>query len=273
DCDGAQAPKVGANATGGGVTLNARVDVPGQVGSSAPRTGSKRSGARSGSLGAGGDGAVAQPIKRHGTPFRGACFPGKRVSNFTCIPDGMGTAEAVAGAAAAAAKLPPEVAARGAITVSDIAGFTPSETTHQMEPSGWTIRGVPANFIAYSGEDVRDGVLLGLPASVRFTPLAFRWDYGDGITELRTEGGDTWSTLSLPEFSATATSHEYANRGTFSVSLATAYSAEYRFAGGEWQPIDGTVTTESSPFPVTVSDTATVLVGQDCVARKAGPGC
>lgn len=270
-CSTPQAPRVDANTNGGGVTLNGRFDVPGQSENSSVRPGSKRYSGRNGVSVS--EESSPQPAKRKGTPFRGACFPGDRISNFICIPDAVDPATAAAGAAAVAAKLPAAVAGRGAITVSDIADFIPSETSHLMEPGGWTIRGLPANFIAYPGQGAKDGVLLGLPASVRFTPVAFRWDYGDGETVLLAHGGDTWRNLGVPEFAATETSHVYRDRGTFTVTLAIAYTAEYRFDAGEWQPIDGTATTSSDPVAVIVSDAATVLVGKNCSPQNRGPGC
>ncbi|BDZ63369.1 hypothetical protein [Agromyces mangrovi Wang et al. 2018] len=169
---------------------------------------------------------------------------------------------------------PPGVETPGyVVTLADIASFRPDEPTNGMEPDGWAIVGLPANFVAGASAHPVAGTLLGLPADVRFTPVGYRWQHSDGASITDANGGATWATLGQPEFSATPTSHVYATRGTHTVVLVTTYTAEYRFAGTGWVPIAGTLDIGSAPLDVLVGAADTVLVGADCVADPRGPGC
>jgi hypothetical protein len=142
-----------------------------------------------------------------------------------------------------------------------------------MEPNGWAVVHLAANFTATARPDVQSGVLLGLPAEVRFTPQAFSWDYGDGSTRRSADGGTTWLRLGVPEFTPTATSHVYETRGTFTVRIGVVYGAEYRFGGQAWQHITGSLNVAAPSFDVVVGDAKTVLVGGDCTTDPTGPGC
>ncbi|MFP7832788.1 hypothetical protein [Marisediminicola sp. LYQ134] len=168
----------------------------------------------------------------------------------------------------------PEEEAQRAITLSDIAGFDASSGTHGMQPNGWSIIGLETNFFVDARTHVRQGSLLGEPASVRFTPVAYRWDYGDGTTVVRTTGGAPWAAGRSNEFTATPTSHAYSRAATHTVSASTDYRAEYRYSdGGPWVSIDGTVTVAAAPLTVRVGTADTVLVDRDCAAGPRGPGC
>lgn len=160
------------------------------------------------------------------------------------------------------------------VTWSDIASFraTPPVLT-LMEPAGWAVKGLPMNLVAAASVEEVGGSLLGFPADVRFTPTAFAWDYGDSQTARSATGGASWADLGLPEFSTTSTSHVYAERGEYSVTVGVELSAEYRFAGGQWQPIAGSVGVVGSAAPVVVKSATTVLVSGSCLKNPRGPGC
>ena len=87
-----------------------------------------------------------------------------------------------------------------------------------------------------------------------------------------TEPGRTWEQLGVPRFTETATSHIYRDRGTVTVSLSVASSASYRFDGGDWRTVDGSVTTTTS-LDAYVGTARTVLVPGDCVHRPHADGC
>ncbi|TFC32165.1 hypothetical protein E3O22_00580 [Cryobacterium sp. TMT2-18-2] len=159
------------------------------------------------------------------------------------------------------------------VRVSDLVNFQPAAPSQTMEPRGWSVAGLPANFIASASEHSRTGALLGYPAEVRFTPVGYRWTYGDGAQASTNSGGATWAALGLPEFSDTATSHAFARPGSYAVVVAVVYSAEYRFAGLAWRPVQGTLSTSASPIGVIVGDAQTVLVNLECTTNPAGPGC
>ena len=102
-----------------------------------------------------------------------------------------------------------------------------------VEPSnGYTLVHVPTNVYAEADPVTLDTELLGFPVQVRATPARYSWDFGDGSTV----GPTTDAGAPYPDLSIT---HEYAEAGTFAVTLTTYYTGEYSVAGGPWLPIDG----------------------------------
>ncbi|KXU20963.1 hypothetical protein VV38_05825 [Clavibacter nebraskensis] len=56
-------------------------------------------------------------------------------------------------------------------------------------------------------------------------------------------------------------------------SLTIAYSPSYRFDGGAWVQIPGTLPVQVGPVTIRVLQGSTVLVEGACGTRDAGPGC
>ncbi len=159
------------------------------------------------------------------------------------------------------------------LAISDLAAFYPAAPGVRSEPNGWTVVGLDTNFVSDAAEHTASGSLLGQTAEVRFTPRSFRWDYGDGIRAVTATGGRTWKALDVPEFGATPTSHVYTAPGSYAVSLAVAYSAQYRIGAGPWHGVAGTLSLPTPAFTIVASDANTVLVGRDCRLDPRGPGC
>ncbi|HWR86056.1 MAG TPA: hypothetical protein VN200_08695 [Rhodoglobus sp.] len=159
------------------------------------------------------------------------------------------------------------------VTLADVAQFRPQSATQSMEPEGWMVVGLEANFFASSGIHQVDGTLLGQPASVRFTPVAFHWDYGDGTTRTSAVGGASWGDLGAREFDATPTSHAYSAPGTYTITLAIDYAAQYRFGAGAWMPVPGVVRVQANQLNAVAGDAKTVLVERQCTVDPSGPGC
>jgi len=171
---------------------------------------------------------------------------------------------------------PPEPCLRNiptTVTLSDVAAFRPDVGSNAMQPNGWAVVGLDTNFLSRGGADVVAGTLLGGPAEVRFTPVAWTWSYGDGATRRATTAGGLWAELGIPEFDATPTSHVYAAKGTYTITLTIDYVAEYRLGSGAWVPIAGVLSLPSNPLTVTVGSAKTVLVENDCRVNPSGPGC
>ena len=160
-----------------------------------------------------------------------------------------------------------------AVRISDIASFTPDAPTQQMQPNGWMVKGLATNFVATASAHTQTGDLLGQPADVRFTPISYGWDYGDGTTGTSTSGGATWEKLNLSEFSDTDTSHTYEIAADYTITPSVTYSAEYRYAGSEWLPIDGTLTIPGTPTTATAWVIHTALVAKNCIDDPDGIGC
>ncbi|MBX9718356.1 MAG: hypothetical protein K2X36_05880 [Microbacteriaceae bacterium] len=165
------------------------------------------------------------------------------------------------------------VAATPSVTLTDIAFFRPQAAVQYMQPDGWMVVGLPTNFVAVIERHIVAGTLLGAPAEVRFTPVAFRWRYGDGDAARLTTTGLSWQALGLGEFDATPTSHVYRASGTYVIELDVEYTAEYRFAGGAWRALEGVIVLPANDLVATAGGAVTVLVDRDCASAPAGPGC
>jgi len=161
----------------------------------------------------------------------------------------------------------------GPITISDIATFRPQPPTASMQPDQWMIVGLDTNFYATTSTHDVDGTLFGGTAQVRFTPVSYSWDYGDGTTATTTNPGRTWAKYRIAEFDATPTSHVYEDPGDYTITLAVTYAAEYRVAGSSWQNVVGTLTIVAPPLSATAGHATTVLVDHDCNANPTGIGC
>lgn len=167
--------------------------------------------------------------------------------------------------------LPPEAAP--VVTMADVAEFAPAFGAAVGEPNGWAIVGLPVNLVGPSAPITVGASLFGAAAEVRFTPVSWRWDHGDGSTAVYEVPGATWSRSGLVEFSTTATSHVFRVDGMRRVSLSVLVVADYRIAGGPWEPVAGALTLPVAGFDVVVASADTVLVDRDCRAAPAGPGC
>jgi len=159
------------------------------------------------------------------------------------------------------------------VSINDLASFAPAVGGNHMEPNGWIVVGLDTNFYSERSPRVVDGTLLGLPAAVRFTPVAWRWSYGDGSTKASATPGASWAAQNLHEFDPTATSHVFANPGSYAIDLTVEYSAEYQFAGAGWAAVAGTLELPANRIVATASDANTVLVNHDCRHNPGGPGC
>jgi len=142
-----------------------------------------------------------------------------------------------------------------------------------MEPDGWVVPGLDANFYSVVDQQLVPGTLLGQPATVRFTPVGWHWNYGDGSAVVRGTKGATWAAQGLHEFDRTPTSHVYQAEGEYVIRLTIDFRAVYRFGSSGFVPIAGTINLPANDLRVTVTGAKTVLVDHDCVANPAGPGC
>ncbi|WP_350348931.1 hypothetical protein ABIQ69_03040 [Agromyces sp. G08B096] len=159
------------------------------------------------------------------------------------------------------------------VTLRDIASFRPTIPLDTMEPDGWAVVGLPANFVSEASVQVVSGSLLGRPAEVRFTPVGYSWS-SSGASGVASESpGATWAELGLEEFSPTPTSLVFVERGRYDVQPTVTYVAEYRFNGSVWRAIAGTLDLPAPVRSVLVGEIDSVLVAGDCQARPTGPGC
>jgi hypothetical protein len=204
-----------------------------------------------------GSGAPAEPSEPHGTGGTGVgtAGPGYHAPEIDGVPvwDGYTVTNPV--------------------TLADLVNFTPVPGVDRMEPNGWVIVGLDTNFYAVVATQVQDGELLGQAASVRFTPVRYHWSYGDGSgATLRTKGS-SWVGQGVHEFDKTPTSHVYAKQGAYDIDLIIDFGAEYRYAGGGWVPIAGTIPVPANRLHASAGDAKTVLVQRECTRNPSGVGC
>ncbi|WP_411720616.1 hypothetical protein [Mycetocola sp.] len=160
-----------------------------------------------------------------------------------------------------------------AITISDLASFRPVAPTLEMEPDGWMLVGLPANFMAKTNTHVVSGSLLDYPLDVRFTPSSYAWSWGDGSTSRSSVPGASWASLGLPEFSPTPTSHVFDARGVYQISVTVSYTVEFSIDALPWRSISGTLPGPATIVAAVAGNAKTVLVQRECTENPHGPGC
>ncbi|MEN2741181.1 hypothetical protein ABCS02_25640 [Microbacterium sp. X-17] len=165
-----------------------------------------------------------------------------------------------------------EVASLPDVTLADLASFVPDAPSITGEPTGLGVVGMPTNLVAAASEQRLTGTLLGYAVTVRFVPVGFAFDYGDGGTRAATTGGASWSRLGQADFTPTPTSHVYAAPGTYSAHARVDYAASVDFGGG-WRPVAGAVRATSAAYDVRIVEVRTALVQRTCLENPRGPGC
>ena len=161
---------------------------------------------------------------------------------------------------------PPEV------TIEDLASFRPAVPQLGGEPAGFGVVGMPTNVYAAASAQEIPGQILGWDVMVRFEPATYVFSYGDGTTVRSPSGGSSWSALGQPQFTPTATSHVYSERGIYPVSVTVEYTAAVTF-GSTWRDVPGVVTASAGGYAVDVREVRTALVDRTCAEDPAGPGC
>lgn len=157
-------------------------------------------------------------------------------------------------------------------TLADVASFAPASAPLVDEPNGVGVVGMPMNFVVDAQAHSETGELFDRPVTVRFAPASFVFVHGDGTSREATTGGSTWAELGRAQFSATATSHAYAARGTYSARAIVRYSAAVDFGDG-WFPIPGFLEIPTAARSIEILEVRTALVDQTCLENPRGIGC
>lgn len=158
------------------------------------------------------------------------------------------------------------------VTIADLVRFAPAGSTLTGEPNNVGVAGLPTNFVATASTQTIAGELLGFPLAVRFTPAAYDFVYGDGTASTSSTGGATWTDLAQAQFTPTATSHAYSERGTYTALVDVRYTAEVDFGTG-WFPVTGQVTSHGAPQEIRIFEAHTALVAFTCAEEPKSPGC
>jgi len=116
------------------------------------------------------------------------------------------------------------------------------------QPDGdWAL--VNVDFVVYTEADQQllSTTILGVPVTIRATPVHYSWDFGDGSPALSTtDRGQPYPNQTV--------AHVYTNAAdAVAVSLTTSWQGELQINGsGTWLPIAGFATTTSSTDPVEI---------------------
>ncbi|MFM6982057.1 MAG: hypothetical protein ACKOWP_04730 [Microbacteriaceae bacterium] len=146
-------------------------------------------------------------------------------------------------------------------SVSDIASFIPRQPTMTIEPAGWSFVGLHVNCVALASSHIVEGQLWGSALQVRFTPVRYRWDYGDGAGAWESEAGKTWAQSGVEPWAVTTTSRPYRQAGNYTIRLIVDHRAEWRWAGSsEWHTLSGFVGRTAPSQKIRVIRGSTVLV-------------
>ncbi|MDJ1115179.1 hypothetical protein [Microbacterium dauci] len=157
-------------------------------------------------------------------------------------------------------------------TIDDVAAYAPTPTGLQGEPGGMGVVGMPTNFVVDVQTHSVDGEIFDVPVTVRFTPVGYTFHFGDGTSRETTTAGTSWDELGAPQFTATDTSHAYAEAGTYAASVDVEYAAEGD-AGFGWFPVAGTLERSTPDTTIRIVEVETALVERTCVEDPAGAGC
>ncbi|WP_076708331.1 hypothetical protein [Microbacterium oleivorans] len=167
---------------------------------------------------------------------------------------------------------PPAVPDPTTATIDDVAEFAPDPPRVVGEPDGVGVVGMPTNFVVDAIEHTATGDIFDIPVTVRFTPVSYVFDYGDGTRQETTTPGTSWEDLDAPQFTVTDTSHSYGEPGEYEVGVTIRYAAEAD-AGGGWFPIAGLLELATPTTVVRIVDVDTALVERTCTEDPRGPGC
>ena len=157
-------------------------------------------------------------------------------------------------------------------TLSDLASFAPAAVSLGGEPAGHGVVGLPTNFLVAASEHTATGTLFDRPVTVRFSPIGVTIAPGDG-SQLRTrDTAQSWSSLGLAQFSPTASTHTYTQRGVYTATATIQYSAAVNYGNG-WIDVAGVLDIPTSSYSVTVLEARSALVDRTCHEDPSGPGC
>ena len=159
------------------------------------------------------------------------------------------------------------------VTITDLASFRPDTPGLASEPDRVGIAGLPTNLVATTRTQTLHGVLLGFTVRVRFTPDHYTFTHGDGTTSTTATPGESWQTTGDVQFTPTATSHAYTDRGRYTATVTVAYAPAVDFGDGTWRPVTGYITATSPGQSIRIYEAHTALVAHTCTEDPHGQGC
>jgi hypothetical protein len=129
---------------------------------------------------------------------------------------------------------------------SNTAMFRPTKPVARVSPSGQLRPGQAARFSSNLSVKYGTAVLLGSLVKVRFTPINWEWNFGDG----QLESGPVLSTGSGSN--TVAADHAFVKSGSYPAFIRVEYAVAYRVAGGGWLEDPDTIWLSSNGLNVLV---------------------
>ena len=161
------------------------------------------------------------------------------------------------------------------VTLADLASFRPARPTLDGRAAGFGVVGMPTNVVATASEQriAGNAARLGRHGALRAGRLRLRLRRRQRPRATAT-GGASWQRLGQAQFTPTATSHVYRERGTYPGVGDRAVRGIRRFrlgnlaAGRRLRH-----RRRRGGYDVRVVEVRTALVDQTCVENPRGPGC
>ncbi|WP_156159053.1 hypothetical protein [Demequina gelatinilytica] len=119
--------------------------------------------------------------------------------------------------------------------------------------TGTVVATLPTVAFADAAPLTHGATLLGADVTIRATPTTYLWDWGDGDTTTTTDPGAPYPDDTV--------SHAYTRAAdAATITLHTTWTGHYRIGAGAWTAFETTLTTDSTPIPLTVTHPRTRLV-------------
>ena len=119
--------------------------------------------------------------------------------------------------------------------VSDVFGATSRKPFAYWSPGGEVEVGLPASFFVELAAGEFAGNLLGRSATIRFEPIAVRWQFSDG-----------------QEVSGFSVDRTFQEPGSLSAVAKVRVRASYQFDGGTWEQSDAEIWLSSNELAISV---------------------
>lgn len=163
---------------------------------------------------------------------------------------------------------PPEGVEYPWISEEEFQSYDIPPSVIRMSPEGWGVTRNKTAFYAESGVRTIDMTILGFAVTVKATPVAYEWDFGDGQTLRTRSPGEPPVEGQEPSLY-----HVYGEKGAYEINLTTVYTGMFQVDGGPWLVIEGQAAVASDPVDADIYRYHRYLVDQSCDEDPTGPDC
>ncbi|MDP3889778.1 hypothetical protein [Nocardioides sp.] len=126
-------------------------------------------------------------------------------------------------------------------------------------PDGRTLVNFETIFRTEAEQFTRSMSLLGFQVDLEISPATFQWVHGDGTDQSSSWPGRSYD-RTIAVSSSSYITHSYERKGTAQPRVDTTWTARYRINGGDWRPVNGTVTIQGDAVDLEILEAAPMLV-------------